>query len=717
MSTKATYKRIALVALASLGAGVLSVVPARAEIVAGDVVATEVVSTAVGTSSPASNIQISSDAVIADNATTVDIVVALTSKPSGSTLTYDDADGTGGAGTDIFVVGTTAYDAASDSSGTYTLTKNVATTGATTNDLAGTVSLKPDVPGVYVVTVTARNLANSADIDAETYTVYAGYSVDAAKPNTAFMTQGASISNSASAVAGGVATVRVTNFADTATDDFYSVTVSGGTLSTVTATGNIDKDTANTAGFNLANGANLSGGINFYTDSAATVSDYVDLQVTSATAGNVTITVTGFNSVTGIGTVHSTPVVVFGAAASTSATAAKSTIYAVAGHNTQATSSSAALVPVARAAGTDAAGFSVVVNDGYGNPLNSTVVSATVSGPGLIIGGTGTNGTATPNARVATATTNSSGQVYFNLDADGTAGVSTITFAVGTTTLGTQTATFYGAAAKYTATVIANAVAGTATQDVVNVSAVDAAGIVVPSSTIYAFSSDTTVASVETSDTTASSAVATESNPGQPGSYISAKAIGTAGFTVTAAAATTASSVTITFGNAATLADSTVKTTAVVGIGGVEAASVVLTTDKSTYAPGEKMTVTLTFRDSLGRLTGTNVGSTVVGAFTSSAVLGGDTLWAAGAAITKLGVATKTVYAPLASGPVTITGTAGTDTTYLASSQRGKALTVTANVSQNTDIASIGTSIASLNAKIVALNALIAKIMKRLGVK
>jgi hypothetical protein len=129
------------------------------------------------------------------------------------------------------------------------------------------------------------------------------------------------------------------------------------------------------------------------------------------------------------------------------------------------------------------------------------------------------------------------------------------------------------------------------------------------------------------------------------------------------------------------------------------------------------MTVTLTFRDSLGRLTGTNVGSTVVGAFTSSAVLGGDTLWAAGAAITKLGVATKTVYAPLASGPVTITGTAGTDTTYLASSQRGKALTVTANVSQNTDIASIGTSIASLNAKIVALNALIAKIMKRLNIR
>jgi hypothetical protein len=712
-----SLKKVAAVAVASLGFGLLSVVPANAEIVTGDVVVTETVSTAIGTASPASNIQISSDAAIADNATTVTMTVALTSKPSGSSVVYSDKDGSGAGTAAIFVVGSTAFDAASDSSGTYTLTKNVAITGATANMLAGTVSLTPDVGGVYVVTVCARTLTNAGNADCETYTVYAGYSVDAAKPNTAFMTQGASINNSASAVAGGVATVRVTNFADTATADFYNVTVSGGTLSSVSVSTNIDKDAADTAGFNLANGANLAGGINFYTDGDATVSDWVNLQVTSATAGNVTITVTGFSSVTGIGTVHSTPVVVFGAAASTSATAAKSTIYAVATHNTQATSSSAALVPVARAAGTDAAAFSLVVNDGYGNPLDATIVSATVTGPGLIIGGAGTNGNTTPNARVATATTNASGQVFFNLDADGTAGTSTITFAVGTTTLGTQTVQFYGAAAKYTATVIANAVAGTATQDVVNVSAVDAAGIAIPTSTIYAFSSDATVASVETSDTTASTAVTSETSPGVPGSFVSIKPIGTAGFTVTPAAATTASSVTITFGNAATLAASTVTTTAVVGIGGVEAASVVLTTNKTTYAPGEKMTVTLTFRDALGRLTGTNIGSTVVGAFTSSTALSGDALWTAGAAITKLGVATKTVYAPLGAGPVTISGETGTDGTYLATSQRAKAVSVTATVSQSSDISAIATQIDALNAKIVALNALIAKIMKKLGVR
>jgi hypothetical protein len=711
-----SLKKVSAVAVASLGFGLLSVVPVNAEIVAGDVVATEVVSTAVGTSSPASNIQISSDAVIADNATTVDIVVELTSKPTGSTVTYDDADGTGGASTDIFVVGG-VYDAASDSSGTYTLTKNAATAGATTNDLAGTVSLKPDVPGVYVVTVTARNLADSADIDAETYTVYAGYSVDAAKPNTAFMTQGASISNSASAIAGGVATVRVTNFADTATDDYYTVVVSGGTLTSVTATDDVQVSAAGAGGFNLSNGTNLSGGINFWMDSTGDVSDYVDLQVTSATAGNVTITVTGFNSVTGIGTVHSTPVVAFGTALSTSASASTSKIYVIDTHNTEALSTSTAPGNIARAAGTDAAAFTIIVNDGYGNPINAQSVSAVVTGPGLINGsGAANTASGTPAARVVATTTNSDGKASFNLDADGTAGVSTVTFSAGSTVLGSKTVTFYGAAVKYVATTNVNAVAGTNTLDAVNVSATDALGIAVPGETIYAFSSDATVATVEASVATESSVI-TEDQPGAAASFRSAKAIGTAGFNVSPAATTTASSVTITFGNAATLAASTVTTTAVVGIGKIEAATVTLTANKTSYAPGEAVTLTLTYRDSLGRLTGTNVGTTLVGSSATSVALGGATLPSATAqnVVTKLGTKTYAVFAPLTGGPVTVTITSGTDATHLATDARSVASAVTFNVTDPT--AAIATSIASLNAKIVALNALIAKIMKRLNIR
>jgi hypothetical protein len=232
---------------------------------------------------------------------------------------------------------------------------------------------------------------------------------------------------------------------------------------------------------------------------------------------------------------------------------------------------------------------------------------------------------------------------------------------------------------------------------------VDAAGIAIPGETIYAFSSSTTVATVEASKTTATTAVATESNAGNPATYVSAKAIGTAGFTVTPSATTTASSVTITFGNAATIALSTVTTTAVVAIGGVEAATVTLTANKTSYAPGEAVTLTLTYKDAL------------VASSSSSVGLGGAALPTAGAIATKVGTKTYAVFAPLTGGPVTVTVTSGTDAVHLATAARSVASTVTFNVTDPT--AAIATQIDALNAKIVALNALIAKIMKKLGVK
>jgi len=184
---------------------------------------------------------------------------------------------------------------------------------------------------------------------------------------------------------------------------------------------------------------------------------------------------------------------------------------------------------------------------------------------------------------------------------------------------------------------------------------------------------------------------------------------------VTPVAATTATSVTITFGDAATVATSTVTTTAVVSIGSVEATTVTLTTDKKTYAPGEAVKLTLTYRDSLGRLTGTNPGTTLIGASASSVSLGGASLPAAGALATKLGTKTYDVFAPLTGGPVTVTITSGTDATHLATAARSVASSVTFSVTDPT--AALATQIDALNAKIVALNALIAKIMKKLGVK
>jgi len=194
MSTKTLRKRIALVAVSALGFGLMSVIPASAEIVAGDVVETEIVTTVTGVTSPSSKVKISSDAAVADNATTIDINVTLTSKPNGSTVTYDDFDGTGGAGTDIFVVDGTNFDASTDTAGSYAVVKNVAEAAAFTNLHAGNIAIKPDVPGIYVVTVEARNLANSATIDTETYTVYAMPSTTSGSAITATQTSASGIS-------------------------------------------------------------------------------------------------------------------------------------------------------------------------------------------------------------------------------------------------------------------------------------------------------------------------------------------------------------------------------------------------------------------------------------------------------------------------------------------------------------------------------------------
>jgi hypothetical protein len=371
---------------------------------------------------------------------------------------------------------------------------------------------------------------------------------------------------------------------------------------------------------------------------------------------------------------------------------------------------------VSKAAGTDAAGFTVIVNDGYGNAVNAADVVVTIAGPGLICGANAASGSCTPAARVVATTSTSAGKAYINLDADGTAGVATLTFTAGTAVLGTKTVTFYGSAAKYTATTNLNATAnGTATTDAVTVCAVDAAGIAVPGATIYAFSGDATVASVETSDATETTAITAESGT-IPTSFVGKTAVGCVGFDVTGLSQVTKDSVVISFGDAATLALSTVTTTATVKVGSVQAASVALSTDKASYAPGEKMTVTLTWKDAYGRAIGAGVGTgTLAAALTSSASLTGDALFAT-ANTSKLGVTSITAYAPLQQGTVTLTGLTGADTTYLATAIRGIALSASVKV-VDANQTSLLTQIDALNAKIVALNALIAKIMKKLGVK
>jgi hypothetical protein len=144
---------------------------------------------------------------------------------------------------------------------------------------------------------------------------------------------------------------------------------------------------------------------------------------------------------------------------------------------------------------------------------------------------------------------------------------------------------------------------------------------------------------------------------------------------------------------------------------------ITMTTDKATYAPGEKITLRLTAEDADGQLLGKGaaVYNILNGASTvTNASLTGTAFADAGMDFSA-GVAETTYYAPYGVGPMTFSATLDSVSAVATALQATK-VTVTATV-VDANQATLLTQIDALNAKIVALNALIAKIMKKLGVK
>ena len=681
-----SLKKVSAIAVASLGFGLLSVVPASAEIVAGDVVVTEVVTAAVGTASAASSIQISSDAAIADNATTVDIVVALTSKPAGSNVTYDDANGSVSGTTDIFVVGNTAYDAASDASGTYTLTKNVATAGATTNDLAGTVSLTPDVPGVYVVTVTARNLANNADIDAETYTVFAGNFIDTdtttvASKNLA-CTIGATITGTTCAgVAAGRVGVLLTNLA---VSKDYFVTATGGTIASRTLKqANSDISVANT------NASNLNDGITVTTDSSGTTaSDGIEVQVTRADAGSVTLKVETFNATTGIREVVATGTVTFGSA--TALDIATVNVYGVS-NGTCAGSETASTITYASKSNSSGLGICVITLNGAGSAIASSL-SIVGNGTGLVGG-----------AAVASLTT-ADGSDHFAVTGNGLSG--TGKFTVTATDANSKVATgsieikFFDSVASIAITQtkwgIKDAVANYDNTSIATFSAKDKNGFPVAFGT--AGSGDLVVDSDVASTLTVAKAGDNDSSATETlaASTVSALGVETAG-TITVDVSSTVEKVTLKIHNST----NTVPSNTITFYSTTDAfESLVVGAVNGDRGTSQDVTAT-----GVAKITG-KTGYIIADSATATFFATAGTLSSTSAVNFKNGVATVSYATPLIGGSVTIKATPSETATVASAS---KTITIAAD--------SLAAQIDALNAKIVALNALIAKIMKKLGVK
>jgi hypothetical protein len=357
--------------------------------------------------------------------------------------------------------------------------------------------------------------------------------------------------------------------------------------------------------------------------------------------------------------------------------------------------------------------FNIVVTtkDQYNVALGTQTVSATISGSGLIAAAAGTAG-GTGNARAASAISNSSGNVAIGVNADGTSGKGVITISVGTTVIATETVTFYGAVKTLTA--VQNhkigSTAGAALGDgsatpaattigttpAVVITAKDANGNAVPGLTITAVSSDATVMSQTIT--------------------VNGDSVTTGNYNVQV------NSVANTSGKAATLTFRVMSGTTVLAatdalpytLGGA-VSTVALSLDKTSYSQGSAAVATLTLKDASGNpaFDGDHANILTAALSTSMSVVKTLAFSTTATSAASLGGTSKVSFNAPASATAEwkISGTTGAGPAV----DSAKALSATASVTDAS--AALLTQIDALNAKIVALNALIAKIMKKLGVK
>ena len=346
-----------------------------------------------------------------------------------------------------------------------------------------------------------------------------------------------------------------------------------------------------------------------------------------------------------------------------------------------------------KAAGNLAGVFYVVQSNGSAtNPLTvggKLTVVVTGSGVAQVVDLSGACA-ATSAVRAMTGTSTALGQKVC-LYSDGTAGTGTVTWSTGSTTLGSGSASFYGAPAKYTVTTTYSVISTDAAVDPsvstvsnsnrrsVYVTVTDANGVAVPGADVYMNSSDTTVIS---------------------GSYQKATSIstGAARFNLTGVAAGTAN---LSFTNKRYANDPLITTSnpeitagpVAIRVGSTKADKVTVAFDKAEYAPGEVAVVTVTVTDkdglavprgkyqvfnsalsstrafALGTLAGTAsatatcidaygvpgaAAATCATGYTQSVpVLEAGSVWISG----NTGTATFTMNMPLAPGEVKLSGT------------------------------------------------------------
>ena len=300
-----------------------------------------------------------------------------------------------------------------------------------------------------------------------------------------------------------------------------------------------------------------------------------------------------------------------------------------------------------------------------------------------------------------------------NIYADGTAGVATINVSTPSVTFAAKTATFYATAPSKLVASVINSVPGAGSTVALAVKATDAAGIAW-AGTLYTYS-----------DT-----VGVISNAASSCSYVAANSRHEC--SITTVAAGTAK---VTVRDAATVATSTVASDAVSFTTSLSsAATVKLSFDKATYAPGEKATLTVQVLDSAGKDVGGpatyanlfatgGIGTTSgfsAGPGGSATVLTGVEVITAApnlADITKTGtvpVKTFSVYMPFSGGAVTVSAVGGVSLPTAGQIKYSATATVTdSGAAALAAVNALATTVASLKTLITTLTNLVLKIQKK----
>ena len=255
-------------------------------------------------------------------------------------------------------------------------------------------------------------------------------------------------------------------------------------------------------------------------------------------------------------------------------------------------------------------------------------VTVAVSGAGLVDVYSNTGSNRGPSATATAANLQS-----FAIWSDGRSGIATVTVSIGGAVVSTKTVTFTGSLAKYALAATQASTFATYTPkggtSTLTVTGLDANGNAATVGTIYAVSDNTAAATV-----TVSGSVVT----------VTGVAAGKANITVCDTASCTAAVKTLVVPVEVTL---------------TTAASFTITTDALTYAPGQKITLTVAATDANGRPVADGALNLFSSTGLTSDVLVNSPTYTASASVTlAAGVATFTAYAPI-SGSVTFSATQG----------------------------------------------------------